>query len=105
MGVWLRLPKAERLQFLAGQYIDVLLADGRSRSFSLANAPGDARFLELHIRHYRHGAFDFVFSGMHEGTHLRIRGPLGGLRAERSLGAPHHLYRRWDRFRADQGAH
>lgn len=79
MGLWLRLPKAERLQFLPGQYIDVLLADGRSRSFSLANAPGDARFLELHIRHYRHGAFsDFVFSAMHEGTLLRIRGPLGG---------------------------
>jgi CDP-4-dehydro-6-deoxyglucose reductase, E3 len=79
MGLWLRLPKAERLQFLAGQYVDVLLADGRSRSFSLANAPEDDQFLELHVRHYHHGAFsDFVFSGMHEGTLLRIRGPLGG---------------------------
>ncbi len=79
MGLWLRLPKAERLQFLAGQYIDVLLPDGRSRSFSLANAPGNDQFLELHIRHYPHGAFsDLVFSGMHEGTLLRIRGPLGG---------------------------
>ena len=79
MGLWLRLPKAERLQFLAGQYIDVLLPDGRSRSFSLANAPEDDQFLELHIRYYHHGAFsDFVFSGMHEGTLLRIRGPLGG---------------------------
>jgi len=79
MGLWLRLPKAERLRFLAGQYIDVLLPDGSSRSFSLANAPGDAQFLELHIRHYQHGVFsDLVFSGMHEGTLLRIRGPLGG---------------------------
>lgn len=79
MGLWLRLPKAERFQFLAGQYIDVLLPDGRSRSFSLANAPGDVQFLELHIRHYQHGVFsDFVFSGMHKGTLLRIRGPLGG---------------------------
>jgi CDP-4-dehydro-6-deoxyglucose reductase len=79
MGLWLRLPKTERLQFLAGQYIDVLLPDGRHRSFSLANAPGNDEFLELHIRHYHHGAFsDFVFSGMREGTLLRIRGPLGG---------------------------
>ena len=32
-----RLPASERLQFWAGQYIDILLKDGRKRSFSLAN--------------------------------------------------------------------
>ncbi len=89
MGLWLRLPKSERLQFLAGQYIDVLLPDGRSRSFSLANAPCDDRFLELHVRHYPHGAFsDLVFSGMHEGTLLRIRGPLGGFVLDEASARP-----------------
>lgn len=79
MGLWLRVPMAERLQFRAGQHIDVLLPDGRSRSFSLANAPGNDQFLELHIRHYPHGAFsELVFSGMHEAAVLRIRGPFGG---------------------------
>lgn len=78
MGLWLKLPAAERLQFLAGQYIDVLLSDGRRRSFSLANAPHRDDFLELHIRHHGGGAFsDFVFGGMREKTLLRIRGPLG----------------------------
>jgi CDP-4-dehydro-6-deoxyglucose reductase len=31
---WLKLPANERLQFLAGQYIDLLLKDGRHRSYS-----------------------------------------------------------------------
>jgi len=78
MGLWLKLPAAERLQFLAGQYIDILLSDGRHRSFSLANAPHHDDFLELHVRHHGGGAFsDFVFGGMREKTLLRIRGPLG----------------------------
>ena len=33
----LKLPSTERLQFLAGQYIEILLKDGRRRSFSIAN--------------------------------------------------------------------
>ncbi len=37
MRLRLKLPQTERLQFLAGHYIDILLADGRRRSFSLAN--------------------------------------------------------------------
>ena len=37
--IGLRLPANERLQFLAGQYIDFLLKDGKRRSFSIANAP------------------------------------------------------------------
>ena len=34
MALHLRLPPSERLQFLAGQYIDILLKDGRRRAFS-----------------------------------------------------------------------
>jgi CDP-4-dehydro-6-deoxyglucose reductase len=78
MGLWLKLPRTERLQFLAGQYVDILLKDGRRRSFSLANPPHDDEFLELHIRYYQRGRFsDYVFSEMHENELLRIRGPLG----------------------------
>lgn len=74
----LKLPATERLQFLAGQYIDVLLRDGKRRSFSLANAPHDDAFLQLHIRHVPGGLFtDQVFNSMKEKTILRIRGPLG----------------------------
>ena len=75
----LRLPANERLQFLAGQYIDILLKDGKKRSFSLANAPHDDALLQLHIRHVPGGLFtDQVFSTMKVRDILRFNGPHGG---------------------------
>lgn len=78
MEMRLKLPATERLQFLAGQYIDILLKDGRRRSFSLANAPHQDAYLELHLRHVPGGVFtDHVFNEMKEKALLRIEGPLG----------------------------
>ena len=75
----LKLPEAERLQYLPGQYVDVLMRDGRRRSFSLANAPGADDLLSLHIRHVPNGAYSsYVFEHLKEKALLRIRGPLGG---------------------------
>lgn len=74
----LDLPKTERLQFLAGQHIDILLKGGNRRSFSLANPPHEDQTLELHIRHYDGGLFsDQVFNNLTERTIFRIEGPLG----------------------------
>jgi len=74
----LKLPASERMQFLAGQYIDILLKDGKRRSFSLANAPHDDETLQLHIRHVPGGTFsEYVFSQMQEKAILRFEGPLG----------------------------
>lgn len=74
----LKLPAAERLQFLAGQYVDVLLPGNKRRSFSIANAPHDDAFLELHVRHVPGGLFtDKVFSTMKERDILRFNGPHG----------------------------
>jgi CDP-4-dehydro-6-deoxyglucose reductase len=74
----LKLPANERLQFLAGQYLDILLKDGKRRSFSLANAPHDDEFLELHVRHMAGGLFtEHVFSQMKEKDILRFNGPHG----------------------------
>ncbi len=74
----LRLPASERLQFLAGQYIDILLKDGRKRSFSLANAPHDDAVLQLHVRHVPGGAFtEQVFTTMKLRDILRFNGPHG----------------------------
>ena len=78
MAIHLKLPGRERLQFLAGQYVDILLKDGRKRSFSLANAPHDDAFLQLHVRHVAGGLFtDQVFSSMKERDILRVNGPHG----------------------------
>ena len=78
MKIQLKLPANERLNFLAGQYIDFLLKDGTRRSFSLANAPHDAEFPEIHVRHVAGGQFtDHVFQKMKERDILRFEGPLG----------------------------
>ncbi|BAK78233.1 oxidoreductase FAD/NAD(P)-binding domain protein [Pseudogulbenkiania sp. NH8B] len=74
----LKLPVSERLQFHAGQYIDILMKDGKKRSFSIANAPHDDAFLELHIRHQPGGSFsEYVFTQMKEREIMRFKGPLG----------------------------
>ena len=73
-----KLPANERLQFLAGQYIDFLLKDGKRRSFSMANPPHDDQLLELHIRHTLGGLFtDQLFSNYRGREILRLEGPLG----------------------------
>lgn len=74
----LKLPRAGRLQFLAGQYIDILLPGGKRRAFSIASPPSQADFIELHIKHVDGGGFTgHVFSDMQEKEILRIEGPLG----------------------------
>ena len=78
MIVRLKLPANERLQFLAGQYIDFLLKDGKRRSFSLATPPHDDKLLELHIRHVPSGFFTDALFTQYKGREiLRFEGPLG----------------------------
>jgi CDP-4-dehydro-6-deoxyglucose reductase len=78
MRLLLRLPAVTGLHFAAGQYLDVVLADGRRRSFSIATPPHDAKRLELHVRRAAGGEFTaFVFDAMTLGTLLSIEGPLG----------------------------
>jgi len=76
--LWLKLPEEQRLQFMAGQYLDFLLDDGRRRAFSIANPPHEDDLIELHIRHVDGGLFtDWAFTQMKDGTILRIEAPLG----------------------------
>jgi CDP-4-dehydro-6-deoxyglucose reductase len=87
MRLYLKIPDTERMQFLAGQYIDILLAGGRRRSFSIASAPHNDDFIELHIRLIEDGEFTgHVFNGMQEKDIVRIEGPFGSfyLREESS---------------------
>ena len=76
--LYLKLPANERLQFLAGQYIEFLLKDGSRRSFSMANAPRADEMIQLHVRRVPGGDFtDHVFGKMKERDILRFEGPLG----------------------------
>ena len=76
--LYLKLPANERLQFLAGQYLEFLLRDGSRRSFSMANPPHDDELIQLHVRHVPGGNFtDHVFGKMKERDILRFEGPHG----------------------------
>jgi CDP-4-dehydro-6-deoxyglucose reductase len=78
VALHLKLPANEKLNFLAGQFVEFLLKDGSRRSFSIANAPHDAELLQLHVRHVAGGQFtDHVFGKMKERDILRFEGPLG----------------------------
>jgi len=77
MVLHLKLPANERLQFLAGQYIDILLKDGKRRSLSMANPPHDDAYLQLHLRNYGGPFSRHVFGDMKEKEILRFEGPLG----------------------------
>jgi CDP-4-dehydro-6-deoxyglucose reductase len=78
MAVYLRLPAVEDLHYMAGQYLDIILSEGRRRSFSIASAPADGKLLELHVRKVSSSGFTGqLFDSMRAGTLLRIEGPLG----------------------------
>ena len=77
----LDMPKKPPFVFLAGQYIDILLKDGHTRSYSLAGSPAQAEQLELHIRKRDGGLFSGMLFGndplIKEKTIMRVRGPMG----------------------------
>jgi CDP-4-dehydro-6-deoxyglucose reductase len=78
IALHLQLPASERLQFLAGQYIEFILKDGKRRAFSIANAPHDSDFLQLHIRVIPGGVFSaYVANEMQEKAILRLEAPFG----------------------------
>jgi CDP-4-dehydro-6-deoxyglucose reductase len=73
----LKLPKGDALRYMPGQYLDILLEDGRRRSFSIANAP-NGESLELHLRVTLGGRFaKWVLEEMPEKAILRFEAPLG----------------------------
>lgn len=78
--LYLTLPKTQEFNYIAGQYIDILMKDGQRRSFSIANQPAVSKDqgLELHIRHVPGGHFTpRVFESMKERDLLRLEGPFG----------------------------
>lgn len=76
----LRLPMNANFRFSAGQFLDIQLPDGKTRSYSIANPPSidGVVDIELHIRQLPGGRFsEGVLSSMKEGDLLRLRAPLG----------------------------
>ena len=78
MRVMVALPEGRRIDFVAGQYINIVLDDGQRRAFSFANAPQGQALIELHVRLVPGGRFTtHVFERMQVGDALQFEGPLG----------------------------
>jgi NAD(P)H-flavin reductase/quinol-cytochrome oxidoreductase complex cytochrome b subunit len=78
MLLWLRVDDGRRIDYQAGQYINIVLEDGAKRAFSFATAPGTSDFVELHVRRVPGGRFTaYVFDKMKVGDKLRFEGPFG----------------------------
>ena len=74
----LKIPGSESLQYLAGQYIDIIHPDFEPRAFSIANAPVNSSTIELHVRVIEGGKFtNYVFNELKEQSLLKIEGPKG----------------------------
>jgi NAD(P)H-flavin reductase/ferredoxin len=74
----LRFPAGVRVKFKAGQYLEVLLADGSPRAFSMANPPQQSDGALLHVRVLPGGAFsDRVLGALKPGDALEVELPFG----------------------------
>ena len=77
LKVSLRLPPTQKLEFIEGQYIDLIGPNGISRSYSLARHC-DGMMLELHVRRVIGGTMsNYLFDSAKVGDLLRINGPRG----------------------------
>jgi propane monooxygenase reductase subunit len=68
------------LKFWAGQYVDITLpgAEAITRSFSMANTPGEAKNLSFIIKKYPNGRFSSrLDGGLPVGTAVSVKGPYG----------------------------
>lgn len=76
--VQLRFPSGVRVKFRAGQYLRVLMPDGDSRNYSMANPPKENDGAQLHIRRIPGGRFsEGVAAQLAKGDKLRIDLPYG----------------------------
>lgn len=78
MKVGLDLLEGRRMQFEAGQFVQVVLEDGQRRAYSFTVPSGETHRIDLHIRLMPGGLFTTrVFESMKLGDELQIEGPLG----------------------------
>ncbi|MGF6346839.1 FAD-binding oxidoreductase [Variovorax sp. W2I14] len=73
----LRLPAGQRVKFRAGQYLQLSLPDGSTRSYSMANAPHESDAVTLHVRHVPGGAFSARVPQLAAGELVDIELPFG----------------------------
>lgn len=77
--VQIALPAGQVFRFRAGQYVELISAQGARRSFSIANGPNESGFLEFHIRLVEGGRFTaHAFAHWKLQDEVIVEGPRGG---------------------------
>ena len=76
--VVLRTPPASQLEYLPGQYVEMIGKDGLRRSYSVANAPREDGEISLQIRRVEQGLMSYYwFEEAKANDLLRLEGPMG----------------------------
>lgn len=74
----LQTPRTQRLRFLAGQSVSLMLGDGTAADLPIASCPCDDRNIEFHVRENPADVFAVrVFGGLRHGESVTIDGPSG----------------------------
>jgi phenol/toluene 2-monooxygenase (NADH) P5/A5 len=89
-GIWLRPESGARMDFQAGQYINLELPEGIGhRAFSIANAPSEDNEIELNIRIVQGGqGTGYIHDKLKEGDTLTVSGPYGRFFVKKSAAVP-----------------
>jgi len=78
----MRLPMGQRAKFQAGQYLQMRMEDGSTRSYSMANPPQESDSVTLHVRHVPGGFFSARVAQLKAGDLLKIELPFGNVALE-----------------------
>lgn len=77
LQIHFRVPPAQKLRYLAGQYIN-LSYQGVVRAYSIANACEDSGKIELHVKKVPSGKMsELLFNSMRHDTLMHMNGPCG----------------------------
>lgn len=76
--ITLEIPSYESVEFHAGQYLSIILADGSERYFSIASSPLQLPLLQLHIQHIEGNPWtQQVIDAIQHSKRLKVALPYG----------------------------
>lgn len=76
--VLVKIELLKPFEYRAGQFVNLIRADGLVRSYSVANLPNSDQRIEFHVRKVTNGQMSqWLFDQENEGEPVRIAGPAG----------------------------
>jgi CDP-4-dehydro-6-deoxyglucose reductase len=76
--LYVRMPRGERMRFIAGQYATIGIPDVGEYNYSIASCPCDDKHLEFHIRHVQgEPVSEYIFNDLKPRAFIDLAGPKG----------------------------